>query len=155
VNWILDIAGATWKTAPSKISFKAEDSGNALARGAKIASCANCSGVKDVGHICGKPGGTLTFPNISSSLATTTTIRIHYLNDDKSQRFASVLVNRVAYVVAFLPTTGSTPGTSVLTVPSKAGSNVAEFEGYNGGWGKSLFGVEVWVVLMEGCRSRF
>lgn len=144
VNWILDIAGGTWKNATSEISFEAENSGNTLAGGAEVASCANCSGGKDVGYIGGKPGGTLTFPNISSSVATTTTIRIHYLNGDKSQRFVNVLVNRVANIVAFLPTTGSTPGSGVLTVPLKAGSdNVVQFEAYNGGWGKSRFGAAI------------
>jgi hypothetical protein len=60
------------------------------------------------------------------------------LNGDKSQRFANVVVNGVANVVAFLPTSGTTPGTSALTVPLKAGSaNVVRFEVYNGGWGES------------------
>jgi hypothetical protein len=87
----------------------------------------------------GKPGGTLTFPNVSSSGITNSTIRIHYVNGDKSQRFANVVVNGVGNVVAFLPTSGTTPGASTLTVPLKAGSaNVVEFEAYNGGWGKSL-----------------
>lgn len=82
--------------------------------------------------------GTLTFPDISSSVSTTTTIRIHYENGDSTQRFANVVVNSVTHVVAFVPTTdGSTPGTSTLTVPLNSGSsNVISFEAYNGGWGK-------------------
>jgi hypothetical protein len=133
VDWILDIAGGTWKTGTTESSFEAEDSGNSMAGGAKVASCANCSGAKDVGYVGGKPGGTLTFSGVSSSVATETTIRIHYVNGDKDQRFANVLVNGVANVVAFFPTTGTTPGTSVLTVPLKAGSaNVVGFETYNG-----------------------
>jgi len=139
VNWILDIAGGTWKAGSTESSFEAEGSGNSMAGGAKVASCANCSGAKDVGYVGGTPGGTLTFSGVSSSVATETTIRIQYVNGDKDQRFANVLVNGVASVVAFLPTSGTTPGTSVLTVPLKAGSgNVVEFEAYNGGWGKSL-----------------
>lgn len=60
------------------------------------------------------------------------------MNGDKSQRFANVVVNGVANVVAFLPTSGTTPGTSALTVPLTAGSaNVVRFEVYNGGWGES------------------
>jgi len=75
---------------------------------------------------------------MSSSVATNSTIRIRYLNGDKSQRFANVVVNGVANVFAFLPTSGTTPGTSALTVPSKAGSaNMMRFEAYNGGWAES------------------
>jgi hypothetical protein len=48
-----------------------------------------------------------------------------------------VVINGVGNVVAFLPTSGTTPGASTLTVPLKAGSaNVVEFEAYNGSWGK-------------------
>lgn len=137
VNWILDIEGRTWKSGPAETSFEAEDAVNTLSGGAKVADCANCSGAKDVGYVGGKPGGTLTFPNVSSSVATNTTIRIHYVNGDKSQRFANVVVNGVANVVAFLPASGTTPGVSTLTVPLKAGSgNVIEFEAYNDGWGE-------------------
>lgn len=79
----------------------------------------------------------MTFPNISSSVATTTSIRIKYLNGDSSQRYATVVVNGVSYIVAFLPTSGGTPGSSVLTVPLQAGTgNVIEIKGYNGGWGE-------------------
>jgi hypothetical protein len=137
VNWILDIASGTWKSAPADSSFEAEDSSNTLSGGAKAATCANCSGGKDVGYIGGKPGGTLTFPNVSSSVSTNTTIRIHFVNGDKSQRFANVVVNGVEHVVSFLPTSGTTPGASALTVPLKEGSaNVVEFEVYNAGWGE-------------------
>jgi len=82
----------------------------------------------------------LTFPNIASSIDTTTTIRIHYTNGDKTQRYATVAVNGVTSVVAFLPTTNDdTPGTSVLTVPLKSGSaNVIEFEASGGGWGPNI-----------------
>ena len=138
VNWILDIASGTWKSAPTESSFEAEDNTNTISNGAKAADCTNCSGAKDVGYIGGKPGGTLSFPNVSSGVSTSTTIRIHYVNGDKSQRLANVVVNGLATVVAFLPTTGTTPGVSTLTVPLKAGSaNVVTFEAYNGGWGKS------------------
>lgn len=130
-GWNLEI-GAT------ENSFEAEDATNTISNGAKTVECTNCSGTKNVGYIGGKPGGTLTFPNVSSSVATNSTIRIRYLNGDKSQRFANVVVNGVANVVAFLPTSGTTPVTSALTVPLRAGSaNVVRFEAYNGGWGES------------------
>jgi hypothetical protein len=137
VNWILDIAGGTWKAGSTESSFEAEDATNTVSNGAKTADCTNCSGSKNVGYIGGKPGGTLTFPNVSSTVATNSTIRIHYINGEKSQRFANVIVNGVPNVVAFLPTSGTTPGASTLTVPLKAGSaNTVSFEAYNGGWGE-------------------
>ncbi|PMD28949.1 carbohydrate-binding module family 35 protein [Hyaloscypha variabilis F] len=139
VNWILDISAGTWKSAPAESSFEAEDASNTISNGAKVADCAGCSGAKDVGYVGGKPDGTLTFPDVSSSVSTNTTIRIHYVNGDKSQRFANVVVNGVANIVAFLPTTGTTPGASTLTVPLKGGSaNVVTFEAYNGGWGPDV-----------------
>lgn len=74
---------------------------------------------------------------VNSTVATTTTIRIHHTNGDSVQRYANVVVNGVSNIVAFLPTAdGNTPGTSVLTTALKSGtSNVIEFESYNSGWG--------------------
>jgi hypothetical protein len=138
VNWILDISAGTWTTGPSETTPEAESSSNTLAGGAEVLSCSGCSGGKSVGYIGGSTDGTLTFPDISSSVSTTTTIRIHYENGDSTQRFANVVVNGVTHVVAFVPTSdGSTPGTSTLTVPLNIGpSNVIKFEAYNGGWGR-------------------
>lgn len=138
VNWVLSVSAGTWTTGPSETTPEAESSSNALAGGAKILSCSPCSGGESVGYIGGTTDGTLTFSDISSSVATTTTIRIHYTNGDSSQRFATVTVNGVAHVVAFVPTDGSTSGTSTLTVPLNSGAkNVIEFGQYNNGWGKS------------------
>jgi hypothetical protein len=141
VNWILDVSAGTWTTGPSETTPEAESSSNTLAGGAKVQSCSGCSGGESVGYIGGSTDGTLTFPDISSSVSTTTTIRIHYENGDSTQRFANVVVNGVTHVVSFVPTSdGSTPGTSTLTVPLNSGSsNVIEFEAYNGGWGKYYF----------------
>jgi hypothetical protein len=138
VNWILDVSAGTWTTGPSETTPEAESSSNTLSGGAKVVSCSGCSGSESVGYIGGSSGGTLTFPNISSSVSTTTTIRIHYENGDSAQRFANVVVNGVSHVVAFVPTSdGETPGTSTLTVPLNSGSkNVISFEAYNGGWGE-------------------
>ncbi|CZR66580.1 probable glycosyl hydrolase family 43 protein [Phialocephala subalpina] len=140
VNWILNIASGTWTTGPSETTPEAEASPQTLSGGAILLSCSGCSNTTDVGYIGGpSPGGTLTFPAISSTVATTTTIRIKYLNGDSTQRYANVLVNGVAHVVAFLPTTGGTPGSSTLTVPLKSGTgNVIEFEAYNSGWGPDI-----------------
>jgi hypothetical protein len=150
VNWILDIASGTWTTGPSENWVEAEASPQILAGGAIDLYCSLCSNSTDVGYIGGpSPGGTLTFPAIYSSVTSTvTTIRIHYLNGDSTQRYANVLVNGVPHIVAFLPTSGGSPGTSVLTVPLSVGSvNVIEFEAYDAGWGKFLypwFGSQKW-----------
>lgn len=137
INWIFNIGAGTWTPGPSETTPEAESSDNILKNSAKILSCTGCSGSKSVGYIGGSPGGTLTFPGISSSESATTTIRIHHTNGDSTQRYSNVLVNGVSYVVAFLPTTNdNTPGTSTLTVPLNSGSsNTIEFESYNGEWG--------------------
>jgi len=138
VNWVPNASTGTWTAGPSENSYEAEDSSNTLSGGAKTASCSACSGKSSVGYIGGSAGGTLTFSKVASSADTTTTIRIHHLNGDNTQRFANVVVNGVAYVVAFLPT-GSDVGTSVLTVPLKSGSsNVIEIKAYNSGWAPDI-----------------
>lgn len=59
------------------------------------------------------------------------------MNGDSTQRYATVVVNGVAHIVAFLPTSGGVPGTSVLTVPLSVGAgNRIVFEAYEGGWGE-------------------
>ncbi|TVY52126.1 hypothetical protein LCER1_G005117 [Lachnellula cervina] len=138
VNWILN--SNSWSTGPSETTPEAEASTNTLSGGAEAIACSGCSGSKSIGYIGGSPGGKLLFPNISSSVATTTTIRIHYTNADASQRYASVVVNGVRHVVAFIPTPDdNTPGTATLTVPLNSGSaNTVEFEAYNGGWAPNI-----------------
>ncbi|PMD22551.1 carbohydrate-binding module family 35 protein [Hyaloscypha hepaticicola] len=140
VNWILNILAGTWSNGPSETTPEAESSANSWAGGAKILSCSPCSNASEVGYIGGpSPGGTLTFKEISSTVATTTTIRIHYNNGDSTQRYANVITNGVSKVVAFLPTTSDVPGTSTLTVPLQAGTgNTIVFEAYNSGWAPDI-----------------
>jgi len=141
VNWILDIASGTWTTAPSETTPEAEASANTLTNGAITTACSGCSGSESVGYIGGSPGGTLTFNGVNSSVTSSaTTLRIHYTNGDSTQRYANVIVNGDAHVVAFVPTTNdNTPGTSTLTVPLKSGTtNVVEFESYQGGWAPNI-----------------
>lgn len=106
----------------------------------------------------------MTFKGVSSSATTTTTttLRLHYTNADSTQRYAdnpsldpstkkirykyltqetsyaTVIVNGVSHIVAFVPTgSDNIVGSSTLTVPLKSGTtNVIEFESYEGGWGK-------------------
>lgn len=138
MNWIPNVSAGTFSSAPSETAPEAEASPQVRASGAVISSCSGCSGGEEVGYIGGSAGGTLTFPAVSSTVATTTSIRIHHTNGDSTQRFASVIVNGKGYVLSFLPTGGDVnPGTSVLTVPLNSGStNTIEFEAYNGGWGE-------------------
>jgi hypothetical protein len=134
---VINPSAGTWSAGPSEAVPEAEASSNTLAGGAKAVICAGCSGSKAIGYIGGSSGGTLTFPAISSTSSTVTTIRIHYENGDTSQRYGNVIVNGVSNIIAFLPTAdGNTPGTSILTVPLNSGSaNVIKFEAYNGGYG--------------------
>ncbi|TVY31533.1 hypothetical protein LSUB1_G008120, partial [Lachnellula subtilissima] len=138
VNWILN--SNSWSNGPSETTPEAEASTNTLSGGAKVIACSGCSGAQSIGYIGGGSGGKLIFPSISSSVATTSTIRIHYTNADSSQRYASVVVNGVSHVVAFIPTPDdNTPGTATLTVPLNSGSaNTIAFEAYNGGWGPNI-----------------
>jgi hypothetical protein len=163
VNWILDISAGTWTTGPSETTPEAESSANSWAGGARILTCSACSNGSDIGYIGGPaPGGTLTFNGISSTcrsdfllegshfqngmnadglgtVSTTTTIRIHHLNGDSTQRYANVVTNGVTKVVAFLPTTGGVPGTSILTVPLNSGTgNTIVFEAYDAGWAPDI-----------------
>ncbi|OWP02484.1 glycoside hydrolase family 43 protein [Marssonina coronariae] len=137
-SWILNPRAGTWAPAPTETSAQAEDAANTLSNGAKILNCAACSGGKSVGFIGGPPGGTLTFTNVTSSMATTTTLRVQYVNGDHTQRYANVIVNGVASVMAFLPTEGGVPMSSTLTVPLRAGANTVCFEAFNGGWAPDI-----------------
>ncbi|KAI6713923.1 hypothetical protein JHW43_003577, partial [Diplocarpon mali] len=137
-SWILNPRAGTWAPAPTETSAQAEDAANTLSNGAKILNCAACSGGKSVGFIGGPPGGTLTFTNVTSSMATTTTLRVQYVNGDHTQRYANVIVNGLASVMAFLPTEGGVPMSSTLTVPLKAGANTVCFEAFNGGWAPDI-----------------
>ncbi|KAG4437805.1 hypothetical protein IFR05_006692, partial [Cadophora sp. M221] len=138
VNWILNIASGTFTPGPTETTPEAESSTNTLTNGARILDCSACSGGKSIGYIGGPPGGTLTFANVTSTVAGMTTIRIAYVNGDSTQRYANVSVNGVGGVVAFVPTVGGTPMSSAWTVELKKGVNVVRFEGVNGGWGPDI-----------------
>jgi hypothetical protein len=103
-----------------------------------VISCSDCSGGEAVGYIGGPSGGTLTFNGVTSDATTTTTLRIRYANADSTPRYATVTVNGVSHIVAFIPTgSDNTIFDSVLTTPLNEGSNKIEFSTYNGGWGES------------------
>ena len=139
MNWIINAQAGTYSAGPTETTAEAESSTQIITNGAKKVSCAGCSGASEIGYIGCSTAGTLTFPAISSTVDTTTTIRVHYTNGDSKQRWANVVVNGLTKLVSFVPTDGDrAPKTSVLTVPLKSGANNSiKFEGYNGGCGES------------------
>lgn len=74
LNWILNPSTGAGTAGPSETTNEGEAA--TLAGGAKTVSCAGCSGTSAAGYLGGSSGGTITFPNVYSSVATTTTIRV-------------------------------------------------------------------------------
>ncbi|KAI0455049.1 carbohydrate-binding module family 35 protein [Xylaria acuta] len=138
VNWTPDAGAGTWAAGPGETTPEAEAA--ALANGAKTLSCAGCSGGAGVGYVGGSTAGSVTFSGVSSGAATRSSVRIKYLNGDSSQRFATVAVNGGAgQKVAFLPTAGGTPGSSVLNVDLKSGAtNTVVITTTDGTWGPDV-----------------
>jgi hypothetical protein len=127
----------SWSPGPVETTYEAEASANVLASGSKSVACSACSGKTAIGYIGGPSNGKLTISNVSSTVTTSTTIRINYSNADSTQRYATMSVNGAKYIVAFIPTgDDNTPGTASVTVKLNAGAvNTFVFEAYNSGWG--------------------
>jgi hypothetical protein len=135
VNWVLDAkSGATSAGAEEK-QYEGETA--TLSNGAKSQSCSGCSGGKSAGYVGGPTGGAVLFSSVQSSTATRTTLRIKHLNGDDGQRVADVSVNGKTQRVAFLPNGGSDPGTSVVHVDMKQGSNEIKIS-MQGSWGPDV-----------------
>ncbi|MBA2395903.1 MAG: alpha-galactosidase [Ktedonobacteraceae bacterium] len=75
-------------TTTTTTSYEAEAA--ALAGGAKVATCSNCSGGKDVGYI-GK-GGTLQFNNVNVSKAGSYVLNVSFVDGDAG-RITNISVN--------------------------------------------------------------
>lgn len=75
-------------TTTTTTSYEAEAA--ALAGGAKVATCSNCSGGKDVGYI-GK-GGTLQFNNVNVSQAGSYVLNVSFVDGDAG-RITNISVN--------------------------------------------------------------
>ncbi|RYC53758.1 hypothetical protein CHU98_g12451, partial [Xylaria longipes] len=87
----------------------------------------------------GSAGGSVTFSGVSSGAATRSSVRVKYVNGDSSQRFATVTVNGASQKLAFLPTVGGTPGSSVLNVDLKSGAaNTVVISTTDGTWGPDI-----------------
>ncbi|KAF2198012.1 Arabinanase/levansucrase/invertase [Delitschia confertaspora ATCC 74209] len=136
VNWIPNISAGSTSSGPTENSYEGETA--QLSGGAKSIACSSCSGKNAAGYIGGSNAGAVYFANVSGSVAARTTIRIKYMNGDKSERFADVSVNGgSAQRVAFLPGSGGEPDSSVLNVDLKAGENTVRV-GMQEGWGPDV-----------------
>jgi hypothetical protein len=136
VNWSLDTNTGATTSGPAEKSYEGEVS--TFSGGAKAISCSGCSGGKAAGYVGGSSSGAVTLANVQSSDSTRTTIRIKHLNGDKSQRYADVSVNGKAQKVAFLPHGGGDPGSSVVHVDLKQGSNEVKVGAIGGAWGPDV-----------------
>lgn len=132
VNWILDPSTGASSSGPTENEYEGE--AGTLSNNATIITCTTCSGGEAAGYIGGPSGGTVVFSNVQSDVATKTTIRVKHLNGDKSQRVADVSVNGVTQRIAFLPHGGGDPGSSVLNVDLKQGTNDIKFVGVSGAY---------------------
>jgi hypothetical protein len=136
VNWVLDPSTGAMTSGSTEKSYEGE--AGTLTGGAKSISCSGCSGGKAAGYVGGASFGAVTLSNVQSSAATRTTIRIKYLNGDKSQRFAEVSVNGKSQMVAFLPHGGSDPASSVVHADLNQGGNEVKIGVSGGGWGPDV-----------------
>lgn len=135
VSWVLNVESGSMTSGPSENSYEGESA--SLSGGAKSVSCSGCSGDKAAGYVGGSDNGVVSFSSVQSSAATRTTVRIKYLNGDKSQRFADVSVNgETAERLAFLPC-GSDPCSSSLNANLKSGTNTIKIS-MSGSWGPDV-----------------
>lgn len=154
VNWILPLQG-TWTPGPAETTPEAESSTSVLSNGARVISCSGCSGNQSVGWIGGPSDGTLQIVGVQSDASTTSTIRVKYENGDSSQRYATVNVNGISQVLAFLPSgDGNTPASSTLHVQLQSGSsNTVTFSAYQQGYGRLLSFSSLEVIDANWCRA--
>jgi alpha-galactosidase len=80
-------------TTVAATSYEAESSANTVAGGARVATCTNCSGGKNVGYI-GK-GGTLQFNKVNVSKAGTYVLNVAFVDGDAG-RIEDISVNGAA-----------------------------------------------------------
>jgi hypothetical protein len=112
-------------------TYEAESSANALAGGAKVATCSPCSGGKKVGFV-GNNSGTLQFNGVSAAAAGSATIAISYASG--AARSASLSVNGATATSISFASTGSytTVGVKNVTVTLRSGSNTLKFSNSSG-----------------------
>ncbi|KAH7391705.1 glycosyl hydrolase [Pyrenochaeta sp. MPI-SDFR-AT-0127] len=135
VNWILDANSGSMTAGPSENQYEGESA--TLSNGARSQACSTCSNGNAAGYIGGSTSGTVLFSNVQSSATTRTTLRVKHLNGDSSQRYADVSVNGNTQRVAFLPHGGGDPGSSVVHVNLRQGTNEVKISA-TGNWGPDV-----------------
>jgi hypothetical protein len=122
----LTVSAGAVPPPPGPTSYEAESSTNTIAGGARLATCAACSGGQKVGFVGN--GGTLTFNNVIVATAGTYLVTIYYLNGPPGRQ-ATLSVNGAApQTLSFTPTTDfNTVGTMAVPLTLAAGTNTIEF----------------------------
>lgn len=137
VSWVPTANFASWQTPPDETSYEGEKA--TYGGQARNVDCSPCSNKVAAGYIGGPDKGSVSFSGIKSNIDGMTTIRIKFLNGDKSPRYANVKVNGdQGRKVAFLPANGD-PASSTLHANLKKGSdNTVVIEGIENGWGPDI-----------------
>lgn len=113
----------TVSSANSFTVYEAEASSSVLAGGARVITCAACSGGARVGYLGGT--GTLTMKNITVAAAGAYTVTIAYTNGDATNLKVMLSVNGgAATTFTGAPTANwDTPATGTVTLNLAAGAN--------------------------------
>ncbi len=124
------------------VSYEAEASGNTIAGGAAVSSCASCSGGNKVGYV-GNNSGTLQFNGVTAASAGTATVTVSYLNGDAT-RTAQLSVNGGSAVSVSFPNTGgwTTIGTVQAQVQFASGNNTIKIANASG-WAPDFDRIQV------------
>ncbi|KAM0273211.1 hypothetical protein ACHAQH_008402 [Verticillium albo-atrum] len=135
-NWSPDVSAGTWSVRAGETDLEGEEA--ALANGARVVSCSECTGGEAAGYIGGESGGTVTFQNVQSPSAGEKTLTIKYKNGDHDPRHGEVSVNGVSQAVAFVSTRhhSTETGSSAVNVELKEGANVVVISA--GEWGPDV-----------------
>lgn len=134
-SWNVDVAAGTW--SESTVTTEIEGETAALANGARVVDCSQCSGSSAAGYLGGDIDGTATF-DFSVAAADRVTLVVNHKNGDRPSRYAAVSVNGKEQAVAFLSTSHlSTTGSSAVHVDLVQGENTVTFS-RSKGWGPDV-----------------
>ncbi|KAI1455160.1 carbohydrate-binding module family 35 protein [Annulohypoxylon moriforme] len=139
-SWVPNLNTTSSSASTTKPAETAYEGEAALYGGStRDVSCSACSGGKAAGYVGGPDQGTVSFQNISSDVATRTTVRVRYVNGDSTPRYVNVRVNSGnALKLAFLPT-GSSVSSSTMNIDLNAGDdNLITFQAVGDGYGPDI-----------------
>jgi alpha-galactosidase len=141
-TWAPDIV--TLAVNPPGSTTYVADTAGTVAGGARVQSCSGCADGKDVGYI--GEGGTLTFPDVSKSVAGTYAITIVYVDGDGAGhgRPADITVDGGTPTAVTVNGDGdwNTPQTLTVNVTLAAGTDTIEFSN-PGTWAPDIYSIEV------------